>query len=180
MLAVTKNIWDIIPKNHKLVLWCNFDTGANTHIVNNSKYISNFQSTPNKFLRVANGRNISVTGKGDWTIKISEATFVLRDTLCMPTNPNCTLSTGNLKRHQGFTQAPHDSFDSFTLVHKSGNKIVFCTQNKNLKMRNAIDYVAIETIPPNKFSDKTSFLSPPHPPSTIHVNKRQHTTYKSS
>ena len=164
VLAATNHIRDQIDDTQKLFLWSNVDTGANVNIVNNSLFISNFTPTPQKELRVADGRCVPVEGKGDWIIRLGNDIHILQNTLCMPENPNCTLSTGFLKRYHGFTYAPHDAFDSFTLKHSNGTKIRFTPESRTMKTRNGIDYVAIHTIPPprNESSQQQSSKVPVH------------------
>ena len=149
-LATATSLSTFIPPLHELVVWSHVDTGSNTHIVNNEKFLHNYVTTPDATLGQVSGDRKAIDGKGDWHIRFRDKDFILQNVLCMKNNPTCTLSTGALKRSDGFTAAPHDTNHSLHLVDALDHCFKFTTANKLLRIINGLDYVPIKTVPPQE------------------------------
>ena len=139
---------DIIPPHHELVVWTHVDTGSNTHIVNNAKFLHNYVSTPGSTLGQVSGDRKAVAGKGDWHIKLKNKHYILENVLCMPSNPTCTISTGALKRSNHFLSVPHDTNHSLILIDAFKFELHFTVTNKYLRIINGLDYIPIKIIHP--------------------------------
>jgi len=145
--------------DHDFVLWTHVDPGSNVHIVFDAKFLHNFRLTKDKTLGQVSGNRIKVQGMGDWHIQIGPHTVVLHDVLCMPSNPTCTLSTGALKRLDGFLSASHDALTQLHLISPIGVNEIYATYDKTMKSINGLDYIPIITLLPQ---DATLFDHAPN------------------
>jgi len=148
VLATTKDIHDIIPINHDLVIWTHIDPGSNVHIVFDNRILHNYKPTPNKFLGQVSGDQKRVIGVGEWHVRIGGKDVILHNVLYMPNNPTCTLSTGALKLLDGFIYSGHDALAKLHLVSSKGIDHTFEPSKSNMRSVNGLDYVSIITTLP--------------------------------
>lgn len=132
------------------------DPGSNVHIVFDSKLLHNYKTTADKSVGQVSGDRKPVAGIGDWHITIGEYSIILHDVLCMPDNPSCTLSTGALKRNDGFICASHDALAHLHLVCPIGIDEKFSINNGNFKTINGLDYIPLITHYPRLKEDLDS------------------------
>jgi len=78
--------------------------------------LHNYRRTIDKGVGQVSGDQKAVAGMGDWHVEFDGYTICLQNVLCMPDSPSCILSTGGLKRSDGFISAAHDVLDHFHLV----------------------------------------------------------------
>jgi len=143
-----------------LVIWAHVDTGSNVHIVNERKVLHKFRATKNKTLGQVTGDRKTIHGIGEWHICIDDRCVILHNVLYMPDNPTCTLSTGSLKRLDGFISAAHDALSQVHLVCPIGINHKYTPSNKDLRNVNGLDYIPLTTLPPQPIN--TEFASVPN------------------
>ena len=115
--------WKSIPLNKGVDLnfniktYFHLDSGSNVHIINNKLHLVNFKSS-HEDLEQISGNTTPICGHGYLLCLIGGIYYLLKDVKYMPTNPNCTISTGSLKRNDGFVTSSHDVGTSVTLRHR--------------------------------------------------------------
>ena len=91
---------------------------------------------------VVNGTEGTIEGIGDLPVLFNGDFYIFREVRFMPSNPECTLSPGSMKRLDNFLKAAHDVGTDFQCKHKNSKTYHFVS-NKDMAFINAMDYVTI-------------------------------------